>query len=703
MKKTFLLALITPLIFLNSYNKKNDAVTIKNEAGKTCSNQIEKTSNGNAVIDGQEFPSHYLALTYDDGPDVSTQSLIDYLHNQKVLATFFVCRDWSQFGYPGGGPYGQPLTGGYFNTNNATGGNVITDGTTSPPSSSPRPDLTAFTPPNLQYYITNGQLLGNHTLAHGIGPQNLSDVQQIQMNVLNAIEPVQDDLDPIITSKCYLFRAPYFNWPAGLDGILNGSTINVKKLKGNYIDANLDVQDYASPRPNHWPFQWGPITNTADLKASDLVNLVTAKAKGIILLHDRNELAVGSSFAYDITKIAIPALKNQGYVFGAPVLKFSPEQIFSTGSDFSDADGWGSDIGYYGTLRLVDVTGDGKADMCGRGKYGISVAKANGNGFGAKTLWKWNDFTDAAGYKPAQYSTTTQFGDVDGDGLADVIIRGPKGIMVARNTGASSFGPASNWSATNSGGVIRDFSNADGWGNPIYYGSIRLVDINQDGKADICGRGKYGISVALSTGSGFSQKTLWKWDDFTDALGWGNVKYSSTLQFADVTGDNLPDAVIRGPNGMFVAKNTGSTFGPALNWSANCSGVYDFSDAEGWGTNVSYYGTIRLADINGDGIADVCGRSAAGIVVAFGSPNFNTTGGFLCKTIWSLGGSLYTDTNGWIDGTYYSDANGWNDPKYSSTIQFGDINIGDGAGGPGDKRADLVARFFNGLKGGFAP
>jgi len=39
----------------------------------------------------------------------------------------------------------------------------------------------------------------------------------------------------------------------------------------------------------------------------------------------------------------------------------------------------------------------------------------------------------------------------------------------------------------------------------------------------------------------------------------------------------------------------------------------DFSDAQGWNGSETYYGSIRLADVNGDGLADVCGRGIAGI------------------------------------------------------------------------------------------
>jgi len=257
-------------------------------------------------------------------------------------------------------------------------------------------------------------------------------------------------------------------------------------------------------------------------------------------------------------------------------------------------------------------------------------------------------------------------------------------MMVARNDGNGHFGVTESWSSINSSGFL-DFSDADGWGTDVnYYGTIRLVDVNNDGKADVVCRssgnvGTGGIYVSLSTGSGFGPKIPWKTDDFTDDLGWHEEKYSTTIQFADVNGDSKPDLVARGYNGIVVALNTGSSFGDTQVWSSfNSSGYNDFSDDDGWGNSVCYYGTIRCADINGDGIADICGRSQNGIVVAFGSKGLEK---FLTKTIWTKND--------------FRDSDNWNYPKYSSTIQFGDIN--------GFHRASLVARFSNGLVGGFVP
>lgn len=86
------------------------------------------------------------------------------------------------------------------------------------------------------------------------------------------------------------------------------------------------------------------------------------------------------------------------------------------------------------------------------------------------------------------------------------------------------------------------FSDANGFSNAIYYSTFRLTDVNNDGKADICGRGIAGIYCALSTSFssvGFGPHFLYV-DNFSDAYGWNNVTYPyySTIQPAHPQGES---------------------------------------------------------------------------------------------------------------------------------------------------------------------
>jgi hypothetical protein len=63
-------------------------------------------------------------------------------------------------------------------------------------------------------------------------------------------------------------------------------------------------------------------------------------------------------------------------------------QPFYASTNFRDADGWGQYNYYYGSIRIADVDGDGKADICGRAAQGTYCALGYGNGYFAPfRLW----------------------------------------------------------------------------------------------------------------------------------------------------------------------------------------------------------------------------------------------------------------------------------------------------------------------------
>ncbi|MEO8548810.1 MAG: VCBS repeat-containing protein, partial [Kofleriaceae bacterium] len=74
----------------------------------------------------------------------------------------------------------------------------------------------------------------------------------------------------------------------------------------------------------------------------------------------------------------------------------------------------------------------------------------------------------------------------------------------------------------------------------------------------------------------------------------------------DLNGDGKADVCGRASTGLFCALSTGTSFGPVANWGANF-----FTDSGGWGAP-PYYSNIRYPDLDGDGKADVCGRGVAG-------------------------------------------------------------------------------------------
>jgi hypothetical protein len=96
--------------------------------------------------------------------------------------------------------------------------------------------------------------------------------------------------------------------------------------------------------------------------------------------------------------------------------------------DFSDDAGWASS-GYAASIRLADIDGDGRADVCGRHGTGIECALSSGRGFGPLRPMMPREFTDGQGWQPDRYGSTFQLGDLDGDGRSDLCGRGIFGLL----------------------------------------------------------------------------------------------------------------------------------------------------------------------------------------------------------------------------------------------------------------------------------
>ncbi len=295
----------------------------------------------------------------------------------------------------------------------------------------------------------------------------------------------------------------------------------------------------------------------------------------------------------------------------------------------------------------ADIDGDGKADLCGRDASGITCALAAASGgFGAP--FAGPAWSDANGWMAPRYASTIQFADINGDGKADACGRAGARVTCVLSNG-SGFGapvPGPSW------------SDAAGWSLPEYYATVQLADVNGDGKSDVCGRSPAGITCALSSGTAFG--TPFAGPAWSDADGWNVPNRYRTIRFADIDGDGRADVCGRSADGVHCAASTGSGFGPDIAGPA-------WTDAVGWG-RAAYASTLQLADIDGDGRADVCARGAAGIECAL-----STGTGFAPE----------------FAGPAWGDAAGWSAPAYYATIVFPDLD--------GDGRSDVCGRAPSGM------
>jgi hypothetical protein len=268
---------------------------------------------------------------------------------------------------------------------------------------------------------------------------------------------------------------------------------------------------------------------------------------------------------------------------------------------YAPASGWGDYRTYWSIYprTLADVNGDGLADLVGFASGAVYVSLSNGTGFAAAAVWS-GAFVASSGWSNDD-SYPRELADVNGDGRADIVGFASDGVYVALSTGTS-FGSPSRWSS--------GFGAGSGWLNNTDYPRM-LVDVNGDGLADVVGFASNAVTVALSTGASFAAPAAWS-TSFVYTAGWGAPRTHWDIyprRFADVNGDGKADLVGFASDGVYVALSTGLSFQAPTRWVAEYG-----PGAGGWSSNNIY--PRQLADVNGDGLADIVGFASTGAFVA---------------------------------------------------------------------------------------
>jgi hypothetical protein len=343
---------------------------------------------------------------------------------------------------------------------------------------------------------------------------------------------------------------------------------------------------------------------------------------------------------------------------------FGFEPVTAPLSAFAFAAGGWSSQNLYPRL-LGDVNGDGMTDIVAFGPGGVSVARATGNGQFATPTDETGTFGFNAGWV-SQDLYPRLLGDVNGDGRADIVAFGPGGVSVSRATGNGHFAAPTDETGT--------FGFSAGWSSQDQY-PRQLADVNGDGRADIVGFAAGGVVVSLAVGDGHFATPTSELANFTvGAGGWTSQNQYPRL-LADVNGDGMADIVGFGADGVGVSLATGGGhFASPIGGIANMFGY--LGSAGGW-TSQSQYPRL-LADVNGDGMADIVGFGADGVGVALA-----TGGGHFATPL--PGTRNFALTGGWDQNLY---------PR-----GVGDVN--------GDGRADIIGFAHDGvleaLSNGFAP
>lgn len=351
-----------------------------------------------AQLDGRGFPDKVIALTWDDGPDAHTLELARYLHAENVQATFFVVGAWVD----------------QLSEEPGRGRDVFATG---------HEHL-----PILGELVALGHRLGNHTRNHVLLGGAAPDRVQSQLGENQA------RLDAFLAGGLRLFRAPGGAWSAAASAAVDADPLTARlvgpirwDVDGKDWEASLYCR---SERPALECERAAPGRASRvkpAVTARRYLSAIDAAGHGIVLLHDRVG-HVGSTYALDVARALIPELKARGHVFAAPVLRFSPlaprsAPLPEPAAADPAADAWGKAEGCQPVLR-GDLNGDGRPDVCGVGQGGVVCSLSTGHGFTKATTWLASEGIDAAGWR----RETLRLVDVSGDGRADLCGQGREGI-----------------------------------------------------------------------------------------------------------------------------------------------------------------------------------------------------------------------------------------------------------------------------------
>ena len=186
------------------------------------------------------------------------------------------------------------------------------------------------------------------------------------------------------------------------------------------------------------------------------------------------------------------------------------------------------------------------------------------------------------------------------------------------------------------------FDAAGGWTSQDRF-PRSLADVNGDGRADIVGFGNQGAWVALANqagGFGPMRLTSSEFGALPAAGAWESNSLYPRM-LADMNGDGRADIVGFGNAGVWIALATAEGSFQAARLAFGQFGVLPQSG--GW-TSQNIYPRFA-ADMNGDRLADLVGFGNAGVWVALA----NGAGGFRSAQLATATFGVLPDAGGWTD------------------------------------------------------
>jgi RHS repeat-associated protein len=235
-------------------------------------------------------------------------------------------------------------------------------------------------------------------------------------------------------------------------------------------------------------------------------------------------------------------------------------------------------------VRFVDINNDGFVDVI-QSIDGVREAWINnGNGW-TKVSSTWAPPID---FFTSNQDQGVQLTDFNGDGRVD--------ILQSVNNG----GTVTTKSYTNNGNGWTDVSST--WQSPINFikdnkdTGARIEDVNGDGLPDILLANDTTRASWLNTGNGWTESPLWTPPSASTFIT-GNSP-DNGVRFTDINGDGLVDILEDYANGTMTDR--GAWINNGHGWTLNAA----WQSPEPFTKDGKNIGR-RLADINGDGFADI--------------------------------------------------------------------------------------------------
>jgi FG-GAP-like repeat len=253
-------------------------------------------------------------------------------------------------------------------------------------------------------------------------------------------------------------------------------------------------------------------------------------------------------------------------------------------------------------LRFLDV-------------IGFDLAGAP-SGF-ASPAFQLSAFGTSAGGWSSDDTYPRDVADVNGGGMADIVGFSSAGVYESLATGGGHFAmPTFELAAF---GV-----DAGGWSSDNTY-PRKLADVDGGGMADIVGFSSAGVYESLASAGGHFAMPTFELAAFgTMAGGWSSDN-TYPRELADVNLDGRADIIGFSSAGVYESLATAGGHFAMPTFELAAFGTM----AGGWSSNDTY--PRKLADVNGDGRADIVGFGADGVYVSLA-----TTGGHFAMPTFEL-------------------------------------------------------------------